>query len=104
MNQIEIFTDPVLDVAMAFTPNSDGTNDILYPLTLGFNTENPENKFIFRIYNRWGTKLFESSDTKQGWDGSYKDKICQHGVYVWRLQYLCGEAIQTKMGIVTLIN
>ena len=105
IKQIEIFTDPVLDVAMAFTPNSDGTNDILYPLTLGFNTENPENKFVFRIYNRWGTMLFESSDTKQGWDGSYKGAEQPIGIYVYYMHVLTTDGEEfNKKGDITLFR
>ena len=88
IKQIEILTDPVLDIAMAFTPNNDGINDVLYPLSLGFNTENSENKFIFRIFNRWGTMVFESRYPKDGWDGYYKGVEQPIGVYVYYMSVL----------------
>ena len=56
------------------------------------------------IYDRWGELIFYSDNIEKGWDGSYKDRACQYGIYIWRLQYLCGEAIQTKIGTVTLIR
>lgn len=35
-----------------------------------------------KIYNRWGEKLYESIDLKEGWDGQYMGKPCMDGVYV----------------------
>jgi|GEM_PF-2791671 len=55
-----------IDVPTAFTPNNDGTNDVLYVKGAGVK------EFLFRIYNRWGQMIFESSDFSKGWDGTYK--------------------------------
>jgi len=57
------------DIAVpnAFTPNGDGLNDFLRPIPLGV----AEIRY-FRIFNRWGEVLFESRDSKPGWDGNYK--------------------------------
>ncbi|MCC7298774.1 MAG: gliding motility-associated C-terminal domain-containing protein, partial [Bacteroidia bacterium] len=34
------------------------------------------------IYNRWGQKIFESTNTEEQWDGSYMGLPAQEGVYV----------------------
>ncbi|GEM_PF-1971726 len=57
------------------------------------------------IFNRWGQKLFETTDIKQGWDGYFDGKLCEQGVYVWRVEgkYANKQAF-VKMGDVTLIR
>ena len=39
------------------------------------------------IFNRWGEIIFESSDPKVGWNGIFKEKLVQDGVYVWQVSY-----------------
>jgi gliding motility-associated-like protein len=66
----------------AFTPNDDGKNDLFKMLTeFSFET------FSLRIYNRWGEKVFESTDSKQGWNGQYKGRPQPVGVFVWYCSY-----------------
>lgn len=59
----------------------------------------------FRIYNRWGTLVFETTDPTQGWDGTYKDQPAQQGVYVWVAEGFCisGKKLK-KQGNVTLLR
>jgi len=87
-----------LFIPNSFTPNEDELNEVFktYADTL--------QNYEMWIYNRWGALLLYSDDIEQGWDGSCKGKISQYGVYLWRLQYLCGEEIRTKIGTVTLIR
>gem|GEM_PF-2711448 len=49
-------------------------------------------EFDLKIYNRWGTLIFESSDIKQAWDCTYKGKKVQQGVYVWKVAYRHNDA------------
>lgn len=56
----------VIDVPTAFSPNDDGYNDVLYVRGVGVK------EFTFRIYNRWGALIFETTDLNKGWDGTYK--------------------------------
>ena len=93
-----IDSDENLFIPNSFTPNENELNEVFK-----ISSDTLQDYEIW-IYNRWGELLLYSDDIEQGWDGSYKGRICQHGVYVWRLQYLCGEAIQTKIGTVTLIR
>jgi PKD repeat protein len=73
----------------AFTPNkyiqSGGAynaksldNDIFFPYTAGVV------EYRLEILNRWGEIVFSSSDVNIGWDGYYRGKLCELGVYVWR--------------------
>lgn len=63
----------------AFTPDGDGINDI-YKIF----SENYEG-FTLRIYNRFGQQLFNTEDPDLGWDGTYKGKECELGVYTYKI-------------------
>ncbi|HRD39617.1 MAG TPA: gliding motility-associated C-terminal domain-containing protein, partial [Bacteroidia bacterium] len=73
----EIIVVLLPQVPTAFTPNGDGHNDFLFVKGGPFQT------LYFRVYNNWGQLLFETTDQKVGWDGTYKGEKVQLGVYVW---------------------
>lgn len=66
---IKIF--PVVDliVPSAFTPNGDGTNDEIKPTLVGIPMV-----YEFIVYNRWGTKVFQTVHPSEAWDGVYGNK------------------------------
>jgi gliding motility-associated-like protein len=78
---------------------SDGKNDVFLPLTRGVI------EFELMIFNRWGELLFESRDPDYGWDGTYKGKLCQQDVYIYKLAatYETGEKV-VRVGDVNLIR
>lgn len=48
-----------------FSPNGDGNNDVVL-------VQGPRlTDFEFKIFDRWGRKLFETQDQKIGWDGTF---------------------------------
>lgn len=61
--------------------------------------------FWFTIHNRWGEKVFETSETTEGWDGTFMGKDCQQGVYVYQIKAksLIGKIFNEK-GTVTLLR
>jgi len=62
-------------------------------------------EMTFVIYDRWGEQVFESNNINTGWDGKYKNAICNIGVYVWSLKAtLFDGTIVNKKGDVTLIR
>lgn len=66
----------------AFTPNGDGINDVLKAYTnCGVSS------FNLQIYNRWGQRLFESSNLSQGWNGIYKEVKVPLGAYIYVIRY-----------------
>lgn len=68
----------------AFTPNNDGGNDKFIVKGTGID----EDEFRMIIYDRWGQKVFETSDYKNGWNGRVKDnKFATTGVYSWLILY-----------------
>jgi gliding motility-associated-like protein len=64
----------------AFTPNSDGVNDVWMPIVKGAST------ISVGIFNRWGEKIFETKSIDQAWTGNVNggDHFAQDGIY----QYL----------------
>jgi gliding motility-associated-like protein len=62
----------------AFTPNGDGVNDYFRIVGLYRNIN-----FRMNIYDRWGQMIFESDDIDKPWDGTFGNKICETGTYVW---------------------
>jgi gliding motility-associated-like protein len=70
-----------LFVPKAWTPNGDGVNDKLYPLTENIKTLN-----YFRVFNRWGQLMFETNVIGNGWDGIYNGKPQIMDVYTWTVE------------------
>lgn len=79
---IKIYSSCYVTVPNAFTPNNDGKNDLLRVL----NAVKAE-KFDFRIYNRWGQLMFQTTDWKQGWDGTVSGKPQGTGTFIWLVTY-----------------
>jgi gliding motility-associated-like protein len=59
----------------------------------------------YAVFNRWGEKVFETSDLSNCWDGTYKGMPLNSGVYSFLLNVslLNGEVV-TQSGNVTLIR
>ncbi len=80
-----------------FSPNNDGLNDL--QCVLG----NCIGSIQWAVYSRWGEKLFETSDPKACWDGTYKGKLMNTGVYVYKLKaILFNGAIVEQQGNFTI--
>ena len=78
---VKINKDIVIYVPNAFTPNNDGLNDFLKPFMIGIK----ELKY-FKIFNRWGQLIYETSDPKKGWDGKQSGVPVQTHTLVWMLE------------------
>ncbi len=82
-----------------FTPNGDGKNDVLFVRGLKVD------EVYFAIYNRWGEKVFDTTDKTKGWDGIYKSRPADVGVFGWYLKVKCINGEESfKKGNVTLIR
>lgn len=97
---IFVAPDSYIDVPNAFVPGRSGENTIFKPVHLGDATLKS-----FAVYNRWGVKLFETTDINKGWDGSYSGQPQPMGVYVYVLEAVTAKGrIINKNGNVTLIR
>ncbi len=73
-----------------FTPNPSGpvgghynenskSNNIFHPIVKGVN------EYHMEIFNRWGVKVFSTDKVDVGWDGYYKGKLAEEGVYIYKV-------------------
>jgi gliding motility-associated-like protein len=87
-------------IPTAFSPNGDGLNDVFKPTLINF-----EN-YSLEIYNRWGEKIFESTDVKLGWDASYQGEAVPDGVYHYFMRYKTTEDLQWQNvgGVVNVVR
>ena len=91
--------EPDIFVPDAFTPNGDGSNDLLYV----------RGRFIatldLKVFDRWGELVFSTTDQKVGWDATYRGKAVDPDVYVFWLDATCVDGQHFfKKGNVTVIR
>ena len=87
-------------VPNAFTPNSDGKNDVFRPVIYGNILQ-----YDFKIFNRFGAIIFQSSNNSKGWDGRVNGAIIGSNTFAWTLVYqLEGQPVQQQKGVVMLIR
>ena len=95
--------DYYLYLPNSFTPNGDGLNDFF---TLSTNNEKQLVEFNIVIYNRWGQRIFESSDPYFRWDGTYKNQKGQNNqIYTYVIEYqFIGKGATFLKGSVSVLN
>jgi gliding motility-associated-like protein len=105
MFPFEIIPEVHLFIPNAFTPNNDGLNDTFKVVAYGIEYIID---FKMQIFNRWGEKLFETSDISHGWDGIKEGELCPGDGYVYKVTYKVqgvpgknGEKMRT--GVVVLL-
>jgi gliding motility-associated-like protein len=63
------------------------------------------NSYTVRVYTRFGEVIFESSNPNDGWDGTYKNREVQLGVYVYQITFNSGNKSYSDIrGTVTVIR
>ncbi|MBN8703308.1 MAG: gliding motility-associated C-terminal domain-containing protein [Bacteroidetes bacterium] len=81
-----------------FSPNGDGMNDVFY-VRGGCVVS-----LTFLVYDRWGTKMFESTSISDGWNGTHKGKKAEEGVYSYYVKVLFENGDEQKFtGPISLI-
>ena len=53
-------------------------------------------QFKCTIFNRWGNKIYEFTDPSKGWDGKYKGKEVNPGVYFYMIAAVGGDGKNYK--------
>ncbi|MEO5673152.1 MAG: PKD domain-containing protein, partial [Chitinophagales bacterium] len=89
-----------VNISNAFSPNSDGVNDVLKPIIKCSGNLN----YTFSIFNRWGELIFETHDPGQGWNGKYNGKGMPVDVYPYYIKYDCNSCSSFLKGNVTLVK
>lgn len=95
-----ICNNTVVFIPNAFTPNNDGKNDIFRIRSNGL-----ESLKFFRVYDRWGALIFETSDLNEGWDGTFKNGLVRPDVFIYHIEAVCttGDVVSLH-GNVTVIR
>ena len=98
IHSITMYYDFVLYIPTAFTPNNDGDNDTFGPKGLRMDKYK---SYDFRVYNKWGEEIFETTDINEWWEGT----DAPDDVYNWVL-IITDELgrVREKNGIVTLLK
>jgi gliding motility-associated-like protein len=92
--------DCVAYIPNAFTPNSDGSNDVFFPIT-----QCAFEEYDLLIFNRWGKLIYKSTNQNEKWDGKHNGVDCEIEVYSYLLTYKIESQIKKqKKGVVTLIR
>jgi gliding motility-associated-like protein len=99
---IQVFDECEFEIYMpnAFTPNGDFLND-----NFGVPPANKNRLIRLTVYNRWGQKVFETTNPGKRWDGTLQNMQQEPGVYIYYLdmETLNGKK-RTKKGTVLLIR
>ncbi len=89
-----------LELPASFTPNSDGINDVFrlkYPQAI--------KQYHMVIFNRFGKKIFESTDPYKGWDGTCKSVPQDTGTYICILHFTdIDNHVQNSQSTVVLLR
>jgi gliding motility-associated-like protein len=76
-----------LEFPNAFKPDPSGpnngeytdiTDNVFHPFADGIV------EYKLEVYDRWGEKLFSTTDLNKGWNGYYRGKLCKTDVYIWK--------------------
>jgi gliding motility-associated-like protein len=72
-------TKPCINIRNAFTPNGDGKNDFWFV----YDNVNclAQIGASVKVFNRYGSKVYENANYKNNWDGTYKSKPLPDGTY-----------------------
>lgn len=84
----------------AFTPNGDGLNDE-YGISNIFIIEELKS---FQIFDRWGEKVFETSDKRSKWDGTFRNKKVNPNIYLYKASYTCRDQEFVKTGSFSILR
>ena len=94
MREVRVIVDEI-EIPNIITPNGDGVNDKFVIK----NIERVESSTL-RIYNRWGTKIYEARPYQNNWDGEGSPD----GVYFYELEYSTYFREDKANGTVTIIS
>jgi gliding motility-associated-like protein len=97
--KIQVYKGPDIYVPNAFTPNRDAKNDILKAIPVGIKNFN-----YFRIYDRWGSLVFSTTNPAIGWDGRINGTEQYTATYVWMAEGIdyTGKYVRRKGSVIII--
>jgi large repetitive protein len=104
--RVVVDKEPRVFIPNAFSPNDDNINDVF----MIFTDSGVVQVRAFRVFDRWGNMLFQNgpfppNDPLYGWDGRFKGRLMNAGVYVYaaEVEFFDGR-LETLSGEVTLMR
>lgn len=92
--------ESVFKIPNIISPNSDGFNDEFY-----IDYTDVAGLKSITIFDRWGERMFHTTDVERRWDGTYRGKICNPGVYVYTIEFICADGVESVIsGNITLVK
>jgi gliding motility-associated-like protein len=70
-----------LFIPTVFSPNENGPSINNTLCVMG----NCISELNYAVFNRWGEKVFETTDPESCWDGTYKGQPVNSGVYAYKI-------------------
>jgi gliding motility-associated-like protein len=81
-NEAQAFPHSTLYVPNAFSPDANEINEKFGPRGQYIT------RYKFQVFNRWGEKMFETTDCMVPWDGTFLNEKCPQEVYLYRIEAL----------------
>ncbi len=102
---VRVEPDHTIFVPTGFTPNNDLVNDVFI-----LHGKAGSKVLTFKVFDRWGEMVFanenfEVNDISAGWNGSFKGKMMDMGIFSWTAEVeFSDRTIEFLKGNVTLIR
>jgi gliding motility-associated-like protein len=93
---VKVGAEKKVFVPTAFTPNGNSINDRLRPLGIA-------QIEYFKVFNRWGNKVYETNQVGAGWDGRYEGVDQVSDTYMWILSGKLSNGEHVKLSGRTLL-
>ena len=88
------------EVPNMISPNQDGHNDRFYVRLKDYNAFQS-----MRLFSRWGELIFETTDAREAWNGTYQGNSLNPGVFVYMIELGCPNGQKLRLsGDVTLVK
>jgi gliding motility-associated-like protein len=97
---LTILPKTTIYIPNTFTPDGNKYNNTFLPIIYD------ALEYEITIFNRWGEEIFYSVDQKEAWDGTFKGKLCQDGLYTYKVRYKDYETneMKTLLGHINLLR
>lgn len=105
--QLQVIDPNTLDCSTVFLPKAFTPNGIGPAANETFGISNPfaiPELISFEIFDRWGGKVFSTSNAFGRWDGNFQGGGVNPGVFLWRVVFRCEGREEVATGSVTVLR
>ena len=81
---LEVNSMYLVTLPTAITPREDNVKNAYFRIYTDYDIVEIDE---YKIFNRWGTLVFEGKNITDYWDGKYKGKFVQQDAYVYKIVY-----------------